>query len=160
MWRCVASSLPDHPFGSSIRNDAGTTREPGGRIALGHGVTRTVPHMPVQVSPLSVEWYVHRNRNVPVLRNRLLTADPTGSARRNDQFPPNAMTSCNWLTPRHLTTVSRATVTVDGDQLDPTPRTTTGLACAVATSVTTSTDTHADAPTTLIQREPIGLDKA
>ena len=44
--------------------------------------------MPVQLAPISEEWYVHRNRNVPVLRNRLLTADPTGNALRNDQLPP------------------------------------------------------------------------
>ena len=40
----------------------------------------TLPHIPVQVVPISAEWYVHRNRNEPVRRNRFLTVAPTGSA--------------------------------------------------------------------------------
>lgn len=84
--------------------------------------------MPVQVLPISVEWYVQRNRNVPLWRNRLLTADPAGSALWNDQFPPYEMTSWNLLTPRHLTVAPRATVTVDGDQRVPIARTSTGRA--------------------------------
>ncbi len=92
---------------------------------------------------------MHRNRNVPGLRNRFLAATPAGSARWNDQLPPYAMTSWNPLTPRHLMTVPRSTVTVAGDQRVPTPRTITGLACAGSTSVTTSADAHAAAITTL-----------
>lgn len=116
--------------------------------------------MRVQVFPISVEWYVHRNRNTPELRNRLFTAEPTGSASLKDQFPPNATTLWNPLTPRHLTVVPRATAAVDGLQRDPTPRTTTGRACAAATSVTTSTDAHAAAITALTHVEPLELDTA
>jgi hypothetical protein len=96
---------------------------------------------------MSAEWNVQRNRNVPAPRNRLLTADPTGNDSWNDQFPPYAPMSWNPLTPFHLTVVPRATVIVDGDQRVPIPRTSTGLACAVAASVTTSTEAHTLAAT-------------
>ena len=111
----------------------------------------------MQVLPISVEWNVQRNRNVPAPRNRLSTADPTGNDAWNDQFPPYARMSWNPLTPRHLTVVPRATVTVDGDQRVPIPRTSTGLACAVAASVTTSTEAHtqATAPTHHLGIDPV-----
>ena len=102
-----------------------------------HAVTRTLPHIPVHAVPINVEWYVHRNRNVPVPRNRFLAVTPTGSVWWNDQFPPYAMTSWNLLTPRHFTTPPRSTDTADGDQRVPMPRTRTGLACAGSTDDTT-----------------------
>ena len=59
--------------------DAGTTERPSAGIARCQDVTRTLPHIPVQLVPISVEWNVHRNRNVPAARNRFFTVTPTGS---------------------------------------------------------------------------------
>jgi hypothetical protein len=47
------------------------------------------------------------------------------------------MTSWYLLTPRHFTTPPRATVTAEGDQCVPMPRTRTGLACAAGANETT-----------------------
>jgi hypothetical protein len=103
-----------------------------------YDVTRTLPHIPVQEVPISVEWYVHRNRNVPARVNRFLAVAPTGRDLWNDQFPPYAITSWNLLTPRHFTTPPRATDTAVGDQRVPMPRTSTGRACAAGTNGTSS----------------------
>lgn len=125
---------------------------PARGLRLPQDGTRTLPHMPVHEVPISAEWNVHRNRKVPVFRSRLLTVVPTGSEWRNDQFPPYATTSWNPLTPRHLTTEARATVTVEGDQRVPVPRTSAGLAWAGATSATTRIDAHAYAIMELAHR--------
>jgi hypothetical protein len=47
-----------------------------------------VPHIPEHMLPIRVEWYVHRKKNVPEVRNRRFTCDPAGSAFWNDQLLP------------------------------------------------------------------------
>ena len=116
-------------------------------------MTRTLPHIPVQVVPINVEWYVHRNRKVPVRVKRFLAVAPAGSDSWNDQFPPYAITSWNLLTPRHFTTPPRSTVTAAGDHRVPIPRTRTGRACAAGSNETTRTHAQDAAPSARIHLE-------
>lgn len=96
---------------------------------------------------------MHRNLNVPVRVKRFLAVAPAGSDSWKTQFPPNAITSWNLLTARHFTTLPRATVTADGDQRVPIPRTRTGRACAAGTSETTRRHVHDAIPIARINLE-------
>lgn len=54
--------------------------------------TRTRPHMPEQLPPLSVLWIVQRNLKIPRCRNLLETDVPGCSCLLYDQPPPYAVT--------------------------------------------------------------------